>query len=289
MNLSKYEILVKAIELGSLTKAANYYGYTQSAVSQVVHSLEDELGVILLLRSRAGISLTTEGEALLPYIRDIIHSQQMLVERIDAYHGLHRGSLRIGAYHSVAAHMLAPLMKGFEEQHPKIEFEILEGDFTEIKHHLTTGRIDLAFLAIQSIHTFETITLKQDPLYVLLPLEHPLAESEYFPLDRLAAEPFIYLDEGDDNDSEMIWKATGLRPNIKYYAKEDNTILSMVENGFGIAILPESSIRGSSYGVIAKKTEPMYYRTLGIALRDRRHRTIAVKEFIKYVKESFEK
>ena len=66
MNLSKYDILLKVIELGSFTKVADLIGYTQSAVSQVIHSLENELGTVLLLRSRSGISLTTEGEILLP-------------------------------------------------------------------------------------------------------------------------------------------------------------------------------------------------------------------------------
>lgn len=284
MNLSKYEVLLKTVELGSLTNAAIHYGYTQSAVSQVIQSLEDELGVIFLLRSRAGLSLTTEGEALLPYIREIVHSQQLLAERINELQGLHRGILRIGAFHSLAAHILPPLIKGFQKDYPQIEFELLEGDFTELEHQLMTGRIDLAFLAIQNITNFETITLKEDPLYVVLPPGHPLSDVNYFPLDALSGEPFIYLDEGNNNDSQVIWKAIDAKPNVKYCSKEDNTVLSLVENGLGIAILPESALSRSPYQVIVKKTQPLYHRSIGIALKDKKHTTRAVTEFIKYVR-----
>lgn len=199
----------------------------------------------------------------------------------------HCGSLRIGAFHLLEAHILPPLIKGFQEDYPQIEFELLEGDFTELEHQLMTGRIDVAFLAVQSITNFETITLKKDPLYVVLPQGHPLAEEEYFPLDALAAEPFIYLDEGSNNDSQIIWKAIDARPNVKYCSKEDNTVLSLVENGLGIAILPESALKRSPYRVAVKKTQPLYHRSIGIALKDKSHTTIAVMEFIKYVKQSF--
>ena len=286
MNISKYDILLKAIELGSLTRAADYYGYTQSAVSQVIHSLENDLGVVLLLRSRAGLSLTSEGKDLLPYIREIVNSQHALSQRIDQFNDLQTGSLKIGAFHTLACNMLPTLIKGFQELYPLITFELIEGDFTELDKHLMTGRIDLAFLAIQGIRNFETITLKKDPLYVVLPPDHPLADVDVFPLEQLPKEPFIYLDEGSDNDSQIVWRAIHAQPDIHYYAKEDNTVLALIESGFGISILPESALVRCPYNIVTVPTDPMYYRTIGIALKDQKHTTIAVREFIRYIKQT---
>lgn len=285
MNISKYDILLKTIELGSLTKAADYYGYTQSAVSQVIHSLENDLGVVLLLRSRAGLSLTTEGRDLLPYIHEIVNSQNALSQRIDQFNNLQTGSLKIGTFHTLACNMLPALLKGFQKLYPLITFELIEGDFTELSNHLMTGRIDLAFLAIQGIRNFETIKLKKDPLYVILPPNHALADADVFPIEQLPKEPFIYLNEGNDNDSQLIWRATHTQPDIRYYAREDNTILAMIESGFGISILPESAIVRCPYNVVIKPTDPMYHRTIGIALKDKKHTTIAVREFIRYIKQ----
>ena len=143
MNLSKYDILLKAIELGSFTKVADLIGYTQSAVSQVIHSLENELGTVLLLRSRSGISLTTEGEILLPYIQNIINDQHALAEQINQLHGLVQGTIRIGAFHSIGCYILPPLIKGFQELYPNITFEISEGDFTEVEQGLSAGQFDI--------------------------------------------------------------------------------------------------------------------------------------------------
>lgn len=287
MNLSKYDILLKTIELGSFTKVADHIGYTQSAVSQVIHSLENELGTVLLLRSRSGVSLTTEGEILLPYIQNIINDHHALAEQINQLHGLVQGTIRIGSFHSIGCYILPPLIKGFQELYPNITFEISEGDFTEVEEGLSAGQFDIGLFAIQNITNFETITLKKDKLFVILPEDHPLAGEPFFPIESLKNEPFIYLDEGNDNDSQIIFKANHISPNIKYSSKEDNTVLSMVENGLGIAILPELVVSRTSFRVIPKRTAHPYYRTLGIAVKDRKRTSIAVREFISYTQKQY--
>lgn len=287
MNLSKYEILLKVVELGNITKTAEYFGYTQSAVSQVIKSLEDELGVVLLLRSRAGLSLTSEGNELITDIKDIVEAKNTLCKHIEQFQELHRGNLRIGAFHSIAANMLPELIHGFNILYPEIKLELMEGDFTELENHLTTGKIDLAFLSIRDIKNFETIPLKEDPLYAILPKNHPMLNTDKLPLNALINEPIIYLDEGNYNDSNVIWKKLAVRPNIKYTCKEDNTIQAMVEKGLGIAILPESTVLRTSYDIEIKETDPLYSRTLGIAVRDKHQLSFAAKEFIKYSKIHF--
>ena len=72
MDVRKYEAFQKAVEFGNLSRAADFLGYTQPAVSQMISSMEDEFAVKLLIRSRTGVRLTPEGERLLPHL-SLIH------------------------------------------------------------------------------------------------------------------------------------------------------------------------------------------------------------------------
>ena len=86
MNLSQYEALIKAVETGTMTQAAEDLGYTQSGLTRALNSLEEQWNVRLLNRGRNGVQLTPEGQLLLPYIRTVLHDQRRLSEFIDEGH-----------------------------------------------------------------------------------------------------------------------------------------------------------------------------------------------------------
>ena len=97
MNIRKYEAYVKAVELGSLSKAAEELGYTQSGISHMMQSLEDEVGFPLLVRTSSGILPNTEGEMLLPIIRQLLQTNESLEQNIAKIKGADIGSIRIAA------------------------------------------------------------------------------------------------------------------------------------------------------------------------------------------------
>lgn len=86
-----------------------------------------------------------------------------------------------------------------------------------------------------------------DQLKVIVPCGHPLANSDPFPVEALATEPVIQLEEGDDYEIRAAFDEMGVRPHVRYIAREDRTILSMVSNGLGISLLPELMVRHSPY------------------------------------------
>ena len=106
MNLSKYEALTAVVEQGSLTLAARELGCTQSNLSHSIDSLEKELGFALLLRSRGGVRLTPEGERLMPAVRGLLNSAEQLRQTAASVRGLDSGTVRVGAFTSVAVHWL---------------------------------------------------------------------------------------------------------------------------------------------------------------------------------------
>ncbi|MFR0987324.1 MAG: LysR family transcriptional regulator, partial [Frisingicoccus sp.] len=96
--MNRYEVFIKVVECGSFTKAAEVLDYTQSAVSQMVHTLEEELSTVLLLRSKNGITLTADGEAYYPYICSINNAHRELEEKYREMQGLGGGKIRIGSF-----------------------------------------------------------------------------------------------------------------------------------------------------------------------------------------------
>ena len=100
MSYSKYAVFLKVAELGSMSKAAMYCNYSQSAVSQIISSLEDDLQMTLLNRSQSGVTLTTEQ--MLPYIKRLRDAADSVYEQAAKLKGLEVGHIRIGTFSSVS-------------------------------------------------------------------------------------------------------------------------------------------------------------------------------------------
>ena len=122
--MNRYIAFLKVFERNSFSDAARDLGYTQSAVSQMIKSLEEELGVTLLVRSRSGVALTYEGRHLLPYIRDTVNAYRMLQSQAAGFSGLEQGTIRLGTFTSVSSFLLPPAMERFRSQHSGIRFEL---------------------------------------------------------------------------------------------------------------------------------------------------------------------
>ena len=125
MNIRKYEAFVRAVELGSLSKAAEELGYTQSGISHMMQSLEDEVGFPLMVRTSAGILPNTEGEMLLPIIRQLLRTNESLEQNIAKIKGADIGCIRIAAYPSVATYWLPGIIALFQKDYPNVEIQII--------------------------------------------------------------------------------------------------------------------------------------------------------------------
>ncbi|MDF2570678.1 MAG: cmpR [Neobacillus sp.] len=283
MNIQKYEAFLKTVEYGSLTKAAQALGYTQSAISHMLNALEGEWGVTLLTRDRSGVCITSDGLQLLPLVQNVCNANRELMNEIGELHGLESGVIRIGTFTSVSVHWLPNMIKTFHSEYPNIDFQLLHGDYTEIESWIMEGRADCGFLRLPARSDLESIFLEQDRLMVILPENHPLADCEYFPINKLSEEPFILLEEGTENEITEIFEENHIRPNVRFTARDDYAIISMVESGLGISILPELVLHRTPYKIIKKELDTPAYRKLGIVLKGTRHASPAVKRFLDYL------
>lgn len=285
MNIKKYETLVKVVELGSLTKAAQALGCTQSAVSHILNDLEEEFGFSLLHRGRGGARLTENGARILPAIRGILNYSEQLYQTVSSIRGLDMGAIRIGTVTSVAVHWLPGILKQFGEEHPKIDFKLYNGDYGDVNRWLAEGSIDVGFLALPAEIDCECIPLSQDRLLAVLPKDHPMAGLPRFPVSQVRNEYFISLLESSDSDARSVLEAAGVTPNIRYTTKDDYAIIAMVEQGLGISILPELLLKQRTENVVTMELVPKASRMIGIAIPNASKNSPATRSFVNFVVE----
>ena len=284
MNLQKYFVFVKTAEYGSFTKAAEMLNYSQSGISRMVADLEKEWGLALLERGKNGAKLTSDGLKILPYAKNLCADFEKMQTQVDELNGLQSGLIRIGTFSSVATHWLPNIIKEFQKDYPNIDYELLLGDYTEIEEWIHTGRVDCGFLRLPANSQFETIFLEKDKLMAVIPVNHPQSECEKFPLACLCEQPFMLLEKGAKAEISEIFEQNRLTPNIKFTTWDDYAIMSMVESGLGISILPELILKRVPYKIVAKELEVPAYRNIGLALKSTKNAPLAVKKFIEYLK-----
>ena len=283
-NIQKYMALVKTVEYGSFTKAAEALSYSQSGISRMINDLEKEWNVSLLERGRAGVRLTSDGLKLLPNARRVCEEYEKLQMQVDEINGLQSGLIRIGTFSSVATHWLPNIIKEFQKDYPNIDYELLLGDYTEIEAWILQGRVDCGFLSLPAHPELETIFLEEDKLLAILPQNHPLTRYERVPVEALCHEPFMLLEKGAKAEISQIFDRCGLAPKVHFTTWDDYAIMSMVESGLGISILPELILKRVPYEIVAKELEVPAYRNIGLALREKKTASLAVKRFIEYLR-----
>jgi DNA-binding transcriptional LysR family regulator len=284
MHIQKYVAFVKAVELGSFTKAAEVLNYTQSGISRMIGDLETEWGISLLERRKSGVMPTSDGLKLLPQIQRICYEHDLLKSQIDDLHDCQSGLIRIGTFSSVATHWLPNMIKRFGKDYPKIDFEMLLGDYREIEGWIQEGRVDYGFLRLPTNPGFESISIEEkDRLLVILPENHSLAECDKFPMDALEKYPFMLLEKGAKAEIAAIFEKNNLHPQVHFTTWDDYAIMSMVESGLGISILPELILQRIPYHIVVKELEIPAYRNIGLAMRSKDALPLAAKRFLEYL------
>ena len=283
MSISKFETLAKVCELGSLTKAAEVLGCTQSAVSHTINSLEEQFGFAILTRSRAGVKLTDDGQRIMPSVRGMLNYYEQLNQTVSAIRGLDFGTVRIGAFTSVAVHWLPGVIKEFQRDYPNVDIKLLNGDYHDVEKWLTEGSVDLGFVNLPTSLNCECIALMEDRLLAILPPDHKFASYPKFPLVECETEAFITLLETSNHDANKALSAAGIKPNIKFSTKDDYAIIAMVEQGLGISIMPELLLRGRHDNVAVKELVPPSKRTIGLAIGETSSQSPATRKFADYI------
>lgn len=270
MNLNKYTTFLKVVEYGSITAAASKLGHTQSGVTQLLHSLENEVGVRLLIRNRQGIQLTSEGRKLLPYIQHVVDANDKFEHALKQLKQDKYNTIRIGAFTSVAVNWLPEIIKEYQQIAPDIHFDLIDCGYNNIEESLTKEQMDFGFVPLPISLRCKCIPVYEDRLLAVFPKGHPRAQADSCPISVFTEEPVISLLPTIDRDARTVYEKHHITPNIKYTVKDDYAMLAMVEKNLGICIMPELLLsgNGNSQHFQALELSPPASRTIGIAFPD---------------------
>lgn len=283
-NIQKYRAFIKAVECGSFTRAAELLHYSQSGISRMIGDLEREWGLSLLERGKTGVRLTSDGMSLLPLARSVCSEFDRLQAQVDELNGLQAGLIRIGTFSSAATHWLPNIIREFQKDYPNIDYELLLGHYGEIEEWISEGRVDCGFLRLPTLPELETVFLEEDMFLAALPENHRLAQLERVPLAALCDEPFLLLEKSDNAEISEIFRREGLTPRVRLTTLDDYAVMSMVESGLGISILPRLILRRVPYRIVTKELEAPAYRRIGLALRSSKTASLAVRRFLDYIR-----
>ena len=268
--IQKYQALVETVRAGSISAAARRLSYSQSGVSRMIADLERDWGISLLERGRKGVRLTADGQQVMPFVEAVCEDQRRLRERVAEVVGAQTGLIVIGTFSSVATHLIPPAIERFTREHPGIEYELRMGDYSEIESWVADGLVDFGFLPYPPQEPREDLArevVATDELMAVVPQGHELAAREAISLAGLAAEPFILLERGSDNEISPLFETAGLDLTVCLSTWDDYAIMSMVENGLGVSILPNLILTRCPYRIERRPLDPPVTRDLAAVYR----------------------
>lgn len=265
METNRLRILLEVAEQGNMTKVAEEQHYTQSAVSHMMSSLEADIGLPLFSRYKGRLIATAECRRLLPLIKQVLSQEEQLEAVIADIKGLTTGKVRIGTFTSMSVNWLPKIIRLFQERYPDVEIELVEGGDQELTRWLEEGRIDLGFGRYMEELSRGWIHLYDDSLMAVLPGGSPYEGP--VPLKAFHRTPYIALPSYYDVEVKELLSREGIVPDVKFYATDDYTIISMVAEGLGCCILPELVLQGYRHcNIKALPLEPYQKRPLGIVV-----------------------
>lgn len=266
MAISKYEVLLKTIELSSITKAAAELGYTQPGITHIINNLEEELGIKILNRNRSGIQLTLEGELILPCIEALHNAELYVAKRAAEIRDANITVVKVGATTGISTHIIPSLFSRFSERFPDISLHLCPGTNEEIESLLMKGEIDCGFILFPTSISATTYSFIEDPICVIMPYGHPLEKYQIVPQELLLDFPYVRFKDGQHRDFESITVYKELLAKATCTSNDDYSVMALVEKGFGISLMPSLMMRKAPYSISQRLLDPPVTRSICLAI-----------------------
>jgi DNA-binding transcriptional LysR family regulator len=280
LDLHRARTFVEVVRLGSVSAAADALGYTQSATSQQLSTLERDLGLTLVDRGRRPLRPTPAGEELLPEIELLLARAAAAQATVDDLRGLRRGRVRVVAFASALASVLPPVLAAFAADHPGVAVSATEAETAPAVAALHAGAADLALIHLmpgQELADADGLTrtpLGTDDLCVVLPAGHRLSGRSGVPLAALAGEPLVAPRAGGPAGAfrslvDRLFADAGAAPQIAYEIDDLPAAQAFAAAGLGAVLMHRLTLGDAHAGVVI--------RPLATAAGDRRVEVVSVR------------
>jgi DNA-binding transcriptional LysR family regulator len=249
LDVRRMRVLREVAIRGSFSAAAEALSFTQSAISQQIAALEREAGATLVQRSARGVRLTEAGEAVVRHAEAIMARLAEAEAELEAIAGLRGGRLRMASFESAGSTLMPLAIAAFREKHPAVELSMSLSEPEDCVPLLRSGDLDLAIVfesaVIDSEDGIHRVHLLEDPMYLALPRDHPLAHRRRIRLEDLAGEAWV-AGAADCECNRLISRAcamAGYQPRIAFETDDYAAMQGFVAAGVGVSLIAELGLR----------------------------------------------
>ncbi|HZR16064.1 MAG TPA: LysR family transcriptional regulator [Verrucomicrobiae bacterium] len=292
MQIESLKVFCDLTETESFTKAAQINGVTQSAVSQTISSLERQFKSLLIERSKKNFRLTSEGQVLYEYSKQILQTYDALHSKLQEIKEIISGNIRVATIYSIGLHVLPPYLKKFLKSYPTVNVHVEYQRANQVYEDVLGNVVDLGLVAYPVRDPkLELVTLRKDPLVVICNPQNALAKLKSVKLKALSGQKMISFEKDIPTRKavDRILKEHGV--SVQHVMEFDNieTVKRAVEIDSGVAIVPQETIRQevSNRTLAAVPLEDgEYSRPLGLIHKKNKVLSPAIKQFISLLKEA---
>jgi DNA-binding transcriptional LysR family regulator len=249
MNLHDIQTFVSIAQLGGVTRAAGRLHRSQPAITRRIRALELQLGAPLLERSKSGTALTEAGRAFLPYAEAVLSALKDGTEAVTALHNRVRGSVSVAIVGTLAATTLPARLKQFSQANPEVRLELRTANSDEVSDLVRRAEVNLGLRYHAGPEPeLTSVKIAEERMVVACPPEHPCAGRRLRDLRPLAGDRWVAFPTRGGRESlvhPLLRRLTQAGFDMPEIVQIDSLTAQkgLVEAGFGIALLPESSIQ----------------------------------------------
>jgi DNA-binding transcriptional LysR family regulator len=273
MQLHQLKYFVAVAEIRHFTHAADSVGITQPSLSKQIHALENDLGAPLFERVRGNVALTAAGDVLLPLAKRILADVDTAQREVQELVGLRRGRVRLGATPSLCTSLAPPVLRRFRDAHPNVDLRVEESGSQDLVRDLLRGQLDLALMIMPGHGTDPDLRAEpilRESLVVAsvdpLPVTTPAGELR---ITDLRDQPLVMFRAGYDlRDATLqACRGAGFEPSLAVEGGEMDAVLSFVEAGLGVALVPGIVVARRPGIRVTPLAPPGVQRTIALARR----------------------
>ncbi|MCK8625183.1 LysR family transcriptional regulator [Apilactobacillus xinyiensis] len=283
-----YQAFVSVVEAGSFYQAAQLLRVTPSAISHSINQLEKHLGFSVLVRNRAGVRLTENGQAVLPMIQTILNNEQLLAQKAATIAGVSQGIVRIGAFSSVCINWLPPILQQFKKHYPQIKVKVTQDAFNNITSDVRSGKIDLGFTCDPKNEAIIKVPLIKDMFYCITPIDFIPQNGHSITQADINDKNFILQHSDYSGDTKAVLDHYDVTVQSLQFSIDDQSIIAMVEAGLGIGILPKLALIKTTGEVHAYPFDKEFYRDIYLIINSLETKAPANAKMVSTIKQFIE-
>ncbi len=275
-------------ERGSFSKAALHCFISQSALSDQIKKLEEEVGATLLDRRRRIIVPTNAGRIFLTHAGQVLAQLVQARKEIQALKEINADKISFGILPTIAPYLLPHILESFVVRCNQIELNIHEEITVPLLRLIRDDTLEFGIMSSPiKEHGFVIEELFSEEMLLAIHPRHPLSQKRQIFTDDLRSEKFILLQENHCLGNQVIGFCNqhDFHPRIVFECGQLATVQSLVEAGIGISLIPQMAIKATPTLIYRQIENPRPKRSIAVVTRSKRHQKVAVQEFLKHLRQ----